>query len=101
MSYAAIGATASAVPGALRALPACYTPTFDDCLEERSRDYPSCDLINEAYEEDFELMEGAVDSLPYCEPGSAQVAGMSPVLFVGVTAGVALLAGLTVGLLAA
>lgn len=65
MSYAALGTTRVVSEGLL-ALPKCYSKEFDDCIEERSNSYPRCDMVNQAYEEDFDRMEKAVDAIPYC-----------------------------------
>jgi hypothetical protein len=51
-------------------LPPCWDKQFQDCLGERNMAFPNCAEIHAIYDrsdEDWNLMEDAVDSMPYCD----------------------------------
>lgn len=75
MSYAVLGATAGTpVARAIAALPGCYTPELDACVECEADDtschtasgYPGCGALQLAYKADYQRTEAEIDALPYC-----------------------------------
>lgn len=52
------------------ALPSCYTPEFDRCFDEApgASKFPHCDVMNQAYDADYDRMQAIIDDVPLCEP---------------------------------
>jgi hypothetical protein len=51
---------------AQKALPQCYTPELDACFVENGEASPFCDVMNKAYDTDYDRMQAMLDEMPVC-----------------------------------
>lgn len=90
--YVALGALkAETREAALKAMPACYTPEFDRCLEDRNRQDPRCrkyEPVHVAYEQNYAATDKLIEALPYCEVSTMQaVLGGAALIALGIYLG--------------
>jgi len=66
--YALAGLSPEAAARLQDALPRCYSMEFDrDCIKEANpAGHRGCQAVLDAYAEDYDAAEAAVDALPYC-----------------------------------
>ena len=79
-------ATSDIFARAQDALPSCYTPEFDKCFVEDAEvpsTFPHCDVMNEAYEADYDRIQSVVEEMPLC-PAPDPVARLITLLIAGV-----------------
>lgn len=71
---------------AQESLPTCYTPEFDKCFDESEgvvSTFPHCDVMNAAYDADYDRMRKMVVDVPLC-PAPDPVGGLIKLLVAGV-----------------
>lgn len=56
----------SVIDQAQRVLPACYTRSVDECLNDRPQSFEHCDVLLKAYKADEKSMQKIIEDLPFC-----------------------------------